>query len=104
MHEARSEISHAGLTNYAQAQKTPTQDRFSPFEDGDHLEPEPRSERDEATIASPKTIQQSKLLPIGSCHKPLRPPNPDELQISFLLQSLVRQIDQQGKSHTKAMT
>ena len=86
--------------------KTPTQDRFSPFEDGDHLEPElgPRSERDKAPIASPKTNPQSKLHPVWYCHKPLRPPNPDELQISFLLQSLVRQIDQQGKSHTKAMT
>ena len=98
------------MTNYAQAEQTLTQNRFSPIEEGDRFEPElgPSSERDEAPIASPKAHPQSKQHPVGSGDEPrdepLRPPNPDESQMSFLLQALVRQIGQQGESHTKAMT
>ena len=106
VHEARSETFHTGVTNYAQTEQTLTQNRFSPIEEGDRFEPElgPSSERDEAPIASPRTNPQSKLHPVGSGDEPLRPPNPDESQMSFLLQALVRQIGQQGESHTKAIT
>ena len=106
VHGARSEIFNAGLTNYVQAEQTPTQNRFSPIEESDRLEPElgPSSERDEAPIASPKAHPQKKLHPVGSGDELLRPPNPDESQMSFLLQALVRQIGQQGESHTKAIT
>ena len=60
VHEACSEIFNAGLTNYVQAEQTPTQNRFSPIEESDRFEPElgPRSERDEAPIASPKAHTQ----------------------------------------------
>ena len=106
MHEARSETFHTGVTNCAQAEQTLTQNRFRPIEEGDRFEPElgPSSERDEAPIASPKAHPQSKQHPVGSGDEPLRPPNTDESQMSFLLQALVRQIGQQGESHTKAMT
>ena len=106
VHKACSETFHTGVTNYAQAEQTPTQNRFSPIEEGDRFEPElgPSSDRDEAPIASPRTNPQRKLHPVGSGDEPLRPPSPDESQMSFLLQALVRQIGQQGESHTKAMT
>ena len=66
VHEARSEIFNAGLTNYVQAEQTPTQNRFSPIEESDRLEPElgSSSVRDGAPIAtshSPESLAEDSI-------------------------------------------